>query len=71
MTMMDCFSAAGRPSRSATGAAAAGPTAATNGKAAALFPLIDKPALAKPAGGRSRHRQPVNNAANQSRKGGG
>ena len=72
MTMMGCFSVAGRPSRSATGAgAAAGPAAATNGKAAALFPLTDKPALAKPAGGRSRHRQPVNNAANQARKGSG
>lgn len=47
---MGCFSVAGRPSRSATGAAAAGPAAATNGNAAP-FPLTDKPALAKPAGG--------------------
>ena len=65
---MGCFSVAGGPSRSATGAAAAGPAAATNGRAA-LFPLTDKPALAMPAGGRSRYRQSVNNAANQARMG--
>lgn len=66
--MMGCFSVAGRPSRSATGAAAAGPAAATHGKVA-LLPLTDRPALEKPAGGEQMRAVRVNNAANQASKG--
>jgi hypothetical protein len=65
---MGCFSVAGRPSRSATGAAAAGPAAATHGKVA-LLPLTDRPALEKPAGGEQMRAVRVNNAANQASKG--
>ena len=59
MTIMGCFTAAGVPSRSATGAAAAGPAAATTG-VTALLPLRANPPFsgwrvagrrAKPAAG--------------------
>jgi hypothetical protein len=49
MTTMGCFSIAGRPSRSATGAAAAGPAATTAGDAA-LPPVTNKPPFQEPWG---------------------
>jgi hypothetical protein len=67
MTMMGCFSVAGRLSRSAAGATAAGPAAATIGEAA-LPPLTNKPPFSGPAGAKHSD-QSVKDAPNQARIG--
>jgi hypothetical protein len=65
MTTMGCFSVAGRPSRSATGAAAAGPAATTTGDAA-LPPVTNKPPFQGPAGDKHSN-QSDKDAPNQAR----